>query len=321
MRTHFRLLLVSVVAFASPLPCSHAATLDDLKKLEIICFVPSYLPEGFQLNKVDITYDEMEGDDHNPKQAVPLYAIEYGNDGKATFSIESAWEGIGDRNIMADEENAEETEITSPFGPMYLIYRPKGKDGRKDEIIANWVSDTNIDDEKSDAPLTQATLGRFHGFSATGITLADFGKIVQSLHPVRDDTGGASAAPSQKIPALKIHPKVFSMINCRISDSESPVVTEINLDAVEKNGNQFNDDDLKQDGEWLRSPMPDGNGFMRYRVLESKGDHYKIEYQENGGGSLTTASVVEFDVEKRDIGRDGKPVSLRVLRVTSFDQK
>ena len=263
----------------------------------------------------------MDGDDHDPKQAVPLYAIEYGNDRKATFSIESAWEGIGDRNIMADEENAEETEITSPFGPMYLIYRPKGKDGSKDEIIANWVSDTNIDDEKSDAPLTQATLGRFHGFSATGITLADFGKIVQSLHPVRNDTGGASAAPSQKIPALKIHPKVFSMINCWISDSESPVVTEINLDAVEKNGNQFNDDDLKQDGEWLRSPIPDGNGFMRYRVLESKGDHHKIEYQENGGGSLTTASVIEFDVEKRDIGRDGKPVSLRVLRVTSFDQK
>jgi len=300
---------------------SSAATLDDLKKLEIICFVPSYLPEGFRLNKVDITYDEVDGNDHDPKQAVPLYAIEYGNDRKATFSIESAWEGIGDRNIMADEENAEETEITSPFGPMYLIYRPKGKDGHKDEIIANWVSDTNIDDEKSDAPLTQATLGRFHGFSATGITLADFEKIVQSLHPVRDDTAGARAAPSQKIPALKIHPKVFSMINCWISDSESPVVTEINLDAVEKNGNQFNDDDLKQDGEWVRSPIPDGNGFMRYRVLELKGDHYKIEYQENGGGSLTTDAVIEFNVEKRNIHRGSKPVTLGVLRVTSVDQK
>src|ERR1043166_8744042 len=38
-------------AFLVPLStlCSSAATLDDLKKLEIICFVPSYLPEGFQL--------------------------------------------------------------------------------------------------------------------------------------------------------------------------------------------------------------------------------------------------------------------------------
>jgi hypothetical protein len=320
MRTPFRLLLVSVIAFAASIPYSHAATLDDLKKLEIICFVPSYLPEGFQLNKVDITYDEAAGDDHDPKQAVPLYAIEYAGD-KATFSIESAWEGIGDRNIMDDEENAEETEITSPFGPMYLIYRPKGKEGRKDEIIANWVSDANMNGEKANSPLSHATLGRFHGFSATGITLADFGKIVQSLQPVRGDIAAATSPPSQEAPALKIHPKVFSMINCWISDSETPVVTEINLDAVEKNGNQFNDDDLKQDGQWLRSRIPDGNGFMRYRVLQSKGDRYKVEYQENGGGSLTTTSVIEFNVEERNIHRDGKPVMFRALRVTSLDQK
>jgi hypothetical protein len=31
---------------------------------------------------------------------------------------------------------------------------------------------------------------------------------------------------------------------------------------------------------------------MRYRVLESKGGHYKIEYQENGGGTLTAASII-----------------------------
>ena len=48
---------------------------------------------------------------------------------------------------------------------------------------------------------------------------------------------------------------------------------------------------------------------MRYRVIESKGNHYKIEYQENGGGTLTTASIIEFDIEKRNILRDGKPVT------------
>ena len=32
-----------------------------------------------------------------------------------------------------------------------------------------------------------------------------------------------------------------------------------------------------------QSPATDSNGFMRYRVLESKGNHYKVEYQENGG--------------------------------------
>ena len=95
----------------------------------------------------------------------------------------------------------------------------------------------------------------------------------------------------------------------------------INLDAVEKNGNEFSEDGLKQDGEWLQCPVPDTNGFMRYRVLESKGSHYKVEFQENGGGTLTTASIIEFNIEKRNIQRDGKPASIRMLRVLSYDQK
>jgi hypothetical protein len=111
------------------------------------------------------------------------------------------------------------------------------------------------------------------------------------------------------------------MIDCWISDSESPVVTEINLDAVDKDRNQFNDDALAEDGEWLRCPVPDTGGFMRYRVLESKGNHYKVEYQENGGGSLTASSVIEFAIDKRSVQRDGKPVTIRVLRVLSYNEK
>jgi hypothetical protein len=111
------------------------------------------------------------------------------------------------------------------------------------------------------------------------------------------------------------------MINCWISDSESPVVTEINLDAAAKNGNEFNQDGLKQDGEWLQCPAPDTSEFMRYRVLEPKGNHYKVEFQENGGGTLTTASIIEFGIEKRNIQRDGKPATIQVLRVSSYDQK
>ena len=293
-------------------------TLDDLKKLETICFVPSYLPKDFRLQRVDITYDEPGPDE--AKRSFPLYSIVYSNDPRsgATFSIESAREGIGDRNIMV-EDDTEETEIQSPLGPIDLICRPKGKNSRKDEIRANWVEDSNMKAENTKDPKGHPNLGRFHGFSATGITLAEFSKIVQSLHPIRDEKAAASAALQTS--ALKIHPKVFSMINCWISDSESPVVTEVNLDAVEKNGNEFNQDGLKQDGEWLQCPGPDTNGFMRYRVVESKGSHYKIEFQENGGGSLTTASIIECEIEKRSIQRDGKPVTIRVLRVLSYSQK
>jgi hypothetical protein len=316
--------VASGLLFLSPMVLSSAATLDDLKQLEITCLVPSYLTKGLRLQNVEVTYDEIqENEDQN--HPLPLYAIQYGNGWNATFTIESAREGIGDRNIMADEENAEETEIKSPFGPMYLIYRPKGKDGRKNEIIANWVSDPNMNDEKGKGPDSHPVLGRFHGFSATGITVAEFTKIIQSLHPIGSDKAHTSTltanAPAAEKSALKIHPKVFNMIDCWIADSETPVATEINLNAVEKNGNQFNEDGLKQDGDWLSYSLPDTGGFMRYRVLEAKGSHYKVEYQENGGGTLTTASTIEFEIEKRHIRRNGSPMTVRVLRVSSYTQK
>src|SRR5919197_1150385 len=271
----------TALLFLLPNGQSSAATLDDLKQLEITCYVPSYLPQGLRLKNIDVTYDEIqENEDQN--HLLPLYSIQYGNGWNATFTIESAREGIGDRNIMADEENAEETEIKSPFGPMYLIYRPKGKDGRKDEIIANWVSDPNMNDEKGKGPDSHPVLGRFHGFSATGITVAEFTKIIQSLHPIGGNKAPAflptsSSSAATETSALKIHPKVFNMIDCWISDSESPVATEINLNAVEKNGNQFNEDGLKQDADWLVYSLPDTGGFMRYRVLEAKGNHHKVE--------------------------------------------
>src|SRR5262245_46334685 len=323
----------SALLFLSSMVLSSAATLDDLKQLEITCYVPSYLPQGLRLQNVEVTYDEIqENEDQN--HPLPLYAIQYGNGWNATFTIESAREGIGDRNIMADEGNAEETEIKSPFGPMYLIYRPKGKDGRKAEIIANWVSDPNMNEEKTKGPDSHPVLGRFHGFSATGITLPDFTKIIQSLHPIGNDktltalstppTNAAMAETSSggsSSPELKIHPKVFNMIDCWISDSESPVVTEINLNAVEKNGNQFNEEGLKQDGDWLVYSLQDTGGFMRYRVLDAKGNHYKVEYQENGGGTLTTASTIEFEIDKRNIRHNGSPMTVRVLRVLSYTQK
>src|SRR5947209_15487694 len=155
---------------------SSGATLDDLKKLEIASFVPSYLPHGFRLKTVEITYDES----NDVKHPLPLYSLEYSNGWSATFSVESAREGIGDRNIMA-EENTEETEISSPFGPMYLIYRPKEKANRKIQINSNWARDANMNAENGKGA-AHPTLGRFHGFSATGITVAEFTKIIQSLH-------------------------------------------------------------------------------------------------------------------------------------------
>src|SRR5690349_9264657 len=83
-----------------------SASLDDLKKLDIICFVPSYLPKDFKFKAAKIIYEDDSAEGHEPRK-VPTYAAEWSNSKNATFSIDSAWEGIGDRNIM-DTEDSEE---------------------------------------------------------------------------------------------------------------------------------------------------------------------------------------------------------------------
>lgn len=121
--------------------------------------------------------------------------------------------------------------------------------------------------------------------------------------------------------AFSIHPQVFSMIQGWESDTESPVVTEINLDAVAKNRNQFSKDEIRQEGEWVIVREADANGFRRYRVLEHKADHFKVEYQENGGGTLTTSAVIEFTLVTRELKRNGKSANIRVIRVDEFTSK
>lgn len=290
------------------------ATLDDLKKLDIICFVPAYLPKDFKFKSAKIIHEDNPNEGHQGEK-VATYAAEWAGPNGASFSIDSAWEGIGDRNIM-ETEDSDETEFQSPlFGRVYVIYTPKGKGdaGVKKEILTNWVEDANLQAEGGRDPKAHPVLGRFHGFTGNNMTIADFSKVVNSLHPVKAGANTASASPP-----LKVHPKIFNMIESWISDSESPVVTEINLDAVETNKNQFEMDAVKADGEWTRAPTKEDGGFMRYRVLGLKGNTYTVEYQENGGGSLTTDSKIEFEIGKRTIQRDGKPLSMRILRVTGY---
>src|SRR5437899_4175750 len=100
-----RFVLCSYVLAISAVRATPEVTLDDLRKLEIICFVPSHLPEGFRLQRVDITFDELHEEFDDMKHQLPLYSIVYSNDPRRgeTFSIESAREDIGERNIMLAE--------------------------------------------------------------------------------------------------------------------------------------------------------------------------------------------------------------------------
>jgi hypothetical protein len=54
------------------------ATLEQLSKLEILCYVPGWLPKGFTLRNITLTYDE-PGPDEGSVGRFPLYSIEYGN--------------------------------------------------------------------------------------------------------------------------------------------------------------------------------------------------------------------------------------------------
>jgi hypothetical protein len=115
------------------------------------------------------------------------------------------------------------------------------------------------------------------------------------------------------------HPAVFSMIESWISDVESPVVTEVNLDAVQRNRNQFDHDEVKQEDGWVVYRVPEG-GFKRYRVIEHKGNYYRVEFQDNGGGTLTTSSQIGFTLENREILVNGKPKVINTLKLNSYSK-
>ena len=188
MRRFFLLILAFTLLAVFPQPApglNPPPSLEHLKTLDILCFVPGWLPKGFKLKSVTITYDE-PGPDESSVGRFPLYDLEYSNDHGASFTINSAREGIGDRNIMGTDDS-EEAEIPSPFGPMYLISTPKGQGriGRKKEIKSNWAEDANMKAEKAKDPLVHPNLGRYHGFSGSNLTFAEFEKIIQSLHPIR----------------------------------------------------------------------------------------------------------------------------------------
>ena len=120
---------------------------------------------------------------------------------------------------------------------------------------------------------------------------------------------------SQALPT--IHPKVFSMVECWLSDREDPVVTEINLNAVRQNGNQF-PGKVFSDGEWTRVDSEDGRGWMCYRLLSRQGDSYTVEFQSNGGGTLTTSTTIRFTLSDRAVSVDGKRKRIQTMRIDSM---
>lgn len=114
----------------------------------------------------------------------------------------------------------------------------------------------------------------------------------------------------------EIHPKVFQLLDGWLADSAAPVVTEVNLDAVRRNRNQFDFAKVNRAGEWV--VYTDGAETLRFKVLKTVNSHYTVLFQENGGGSLTTERTIQFLLVPRTIALEGKETTVTVLRVVSF---
>lgn len=117
----------------------------------------------------------------------------------------------------------------------------------------------------------------------------------------------------------RIHPAAFELVACWNSDTEQPVVTEINLDAVRKNRNQFDAATVRTNGDWIECPGRDDQGFRRFKVISSGENIFVVEFQSNSGGTLTTATRIEFVIETRELRTAGKTRPVSVLRVVSLE--
>ncbi|MDF7802107.1 hypothetical protein P4C99_21730 [Pontiellaceae bacterium B1224] len=107
------------------------------------------------------------------------------------------------------------------------------------------------------------------------------------------------------------------MVEPWISDTCYPVVTEINLDAVRQNNNQFYTSVSKKEN-WITTCTDNELGFLRYKVLTQDSNSYTIEFQSNEGGSLTTSSIISFRIIQRSLKIDGKEKQIEVLQVTKI---
>lgn len=127
-----------------------------------------------------------------------------------------------------------------------------------------------------------------------------------------------------RLPTL-IHPLVFKLILCWDSDTISPVATEINLEAVYRNNDQFDysrvtkEKDL--DGvEWIAYTPSDQRGYARYRIVEQTNQMTRVIFNENGGGSYTSQAKITYQIVKRSLQIEGKKDDVSALRVLAIEQ-
>ena len=122
-----------------------------------------------------------------------------------------------------------------------------------------------------------------------------------------------------------IHPLVFKLILCWDSDTISPVATEINLEAVYKNDDQFDYSRIAKEKdlggvEWIVYTPSDQRGYNRYRIVEQTSQMTRVIFNENGGGSYTSQAKITYQIVKRSLQIEGKKNDISALRVLAIEQ-
>src|SRR5947209_5165447 len=91
MKRSLPFLALCALTFLTVWPADGApkkATLEDLKKLDIICLVAGWLPEGYHLKSVTFDYSDRDGLDDPKTRGFAGYGIEYSNGKKGRLTID-----------------------------------------------------------------------------------------------------------------------------------------------------------------------------------------------------------------------------------------
>ena len=118
--------------------------------------------------------------------------------------------------------------------------------------------------------------------------------------------------------AEEIHPLAFSLIPCWISDTESPEVIEINLTAVRKNKNKYDNNKIMIKGEWISFKDINLNIEYKYKKLQNFDDTYKILFVEDAGGSNPNSTEIKYIIEKRTFKINNIEKEIDVLKITEI---
>jgi hypothetical protein len=103
------------------------------------------------------------------------------------------------------------------------------------------------------------------------------------------------------------------MISCWLSDSEEPVVTQFSMDAIRRNSNEYDYDRVTvEDGHVV---FREGRELISYELKKTDQRTYEAHVYANGGGTLTTYTIITFRIVQKRIVRNGKTITLEVLDV------